>query len=393
MILRGNFRGFTKARANGVRPVRSALLLTVVFALAGCRGVGYYAQAVRGHFQIIHRAKPIEGVLADPNTPEPLKKKLRLVLDLRAFAERELRLPANGHYLRYADIGRRFAVWNVYAAPEFSLKAKTWWYPVVGSLEYQGHFTEDRARRYAAMLEQKGYDAFVGGVQAYSTLGWFRDPVLNTFIHDSETDLADLLFHELAHQRLFVASDTDFNEAFATAVADEGVRRWLTGKGDHAALKEYEEDLRRKEQFVALISKTRDELAALYASLPAVRTVAPAKGAERLATRMDRESRSANAEGLRTAKRRIVDGLRRDYQGLKAEWGGYEGYDGWFRLPINNAQVNDVDTYYTLVPAFQALLKQCDGDLSRFYKEVSDLAKAGKEERHARMRRLLFADR
>lgn len=391
MMFRRIFRGFPKAWANGVRPARSVLLLTVVFALAGCRGVGYYAQAVRGHFQIIHRAKPIERVLADPKTPELLKEKLRLVLDLRAFAESDLKLPANGHYLRYADIGRRLAVWNVYAAPEFSMEAKTWWYPVVGSLEYQGHFKEDQARRYAAKLEQRGYDAFVGGVQAYSTLGWFRDPVLNTFIHDSETDLADLLFHELAHQRLFVASDTDFNEAFATAVAEEGVGRWLAAKGNHAALKDYELDLRRKDQFVAAVSKARVELETLYTSIPMIRPVVPAKGAERLATRIDRERRSVNADALRTTKQRIIDGLRRDYERLKPEWSGYDGYDRWFQLPINNAQLNDVDTYCKLVPAFQTLLKQCEGDLKQFYEEVNDLAKAGKEERHRRLRRLLSA--
>jgi predicted aminopeptidase len=391
MIFREILCAFTKARANAKSQARSALLLAVVFSLTGCGGIGFYAQAIRGHFQIIHRAKPIEGVLADPKTPDPLKERLRLVLELRAFAERELKLPANGHYLRYADIGRRFAVWNVYAAPEFSLEAKTWWYPIVGSLEYRGHFTEAAARRYAAKLEQGRFDAFVGGVQAYSTLGWFRDPVLNTFINDSDTDLADLLFHELAHQRLFVASDTDFNEAFATAVAEEGVRRWLLAQGNIAALEDYELDLRRKDQFVAVVSKARVELETLYRNVPLVRRVVPAKGAEQLATRIDRESRFANVDLIRTAKRGIIDGLRRNYERLKTEWGGYDGYEGWFQLPINNAQLNDVDIYYTLVPAFQTLLKRCDGDLSRFYEKVSDLAKTGKDERHLRLQRLLFA--
>jgi predicted aminopeptidase len=392
MIVRQVFRGSPKAWAKGKRAARTVLPLTAVFALAGCHAVGYYAQAVRGHIQILHRAKPIERILADPKTPEPLKEKLRLVLDLRAFAENDLKLPANNHYLRYADIGRRFVVWNVYAAPEFSLKAKTWWYPVVGSLEYQGHFAEHQARRYAAELGQKGYDAFVGGVQAYSTLGWFRDPVLNTFIHDSETDLAELLFHELAHQRLFVASDTDFNEAFATAVAEEGVRRWLAAQGDPAALKEYELDLSRKDQFVAAVSKARVELETLYRSIPMIRPIVAAKGAERLATRIDRGSRSVNTGALRTRKQKIIEGLRRDYEGLKGGWGGYDGYDSWFQLPINNAQLNDVDTYYKLVPAFQTLLKQCEADLKQFYEQVNDLAKAGKEERHRRLLRLLPAN-
>src|SRR6267142_5919651 len=179
-------------------------LLSLLPALTGCQTVGYYAQAISGQCQVWNRARSIEALLEDPVVTEPLKQRLRLVLEVRAFAEKELHLPANGHYLRYADRGRRFAVWNVHAAPEFSLTPKSWWYPVVGRLNYRGYFSEDRARRYAARLAKQGFDVYIGEVAAYSTLGWFRDPVLNTFIHQNETDLVELLFHELAHQRLFV---------------------------------------------------------------------------------------------------------------------------------------------------------------------------------------------
>ena len=288
-----------RSRSGTFRPgVRCYVCLAagLLLVLTGCHSLGYYSQAIRGHFQIVNRTRPIEDVLADPNAPAALKEKLQLVLKLRKFAEKELTLPANGHYLRYRDIGRRFAVWNVYAAPEFSLEAKTWWYPVVGGLKYQGYFAEDKAQRYAAKLEKKGYDVYIGGVQAYSTLGWFRDPVLNTFIHDSEAELADLLFHELAHQRLFVAGDTDFNEAFATAVAQEGVRRWLTTTNSRSALVEYEEELRRKEQFVALVSTARAELESLYAKAPVIPVTGPKKGGQQLATGVGQIGRASCRE-------------------------------------------------------------------------------------------------
>lgn len=191
----------------------------------GCQTAGYVSQVIRGQHQIWKRQEPIDTLLASEETSPALKHQLALVLQLRRFAEHELKLPANGHYLRYADLQRRFVVWNVYAAPEFSLTPKSWWYPVVGSLDYRGYFSEEKARAHAAELRARGFDTYVGGVTAYSTLGWFRDPVLNTFIHEPEADLADLLFHELAHQRLFIPGDTEFNEAFATAVAEEGTRR------------------------------------------------------------------------------------------------------------------------------------------------------------------------
>ncbi len=365
------------------RAVRGAYIALVLLLplLAGCGSVGYYAQAIHGQCQILHRKKPIEDLLADPKTPPTLKERLRLVLRIRQFAEEELKLPANGQYRHYADLGRRFAVWSVYAAPEFSLEAKTWWYPMVGRLEYQGYFNEAKASRFAAKLERKGFDLHVGGVEAYSTLGWFHDPVLNTFLlYNDDTDLAELLFHELAHQRLFVGGDTDFDEAFATAVAEEGVERWLRARGDSAELARYREAAERRQQFLALVSGARSKLERLYKSIDS---------AQCDACRSDPSGSGACARAeWRREKAAVFDQLRLDYAETKSRWGGNKEYDGWFEQPLNNALLNTVDTYYALVPAFQRMLAGQGGDLGRFYKEAAALGKLKKSERHRRLREL-----
>ena len=340
----------------------------------GCQSVGYYAQAIRGQCQILHRQRPIDAVLSDTNAPESLKEKLRLVLDIRTFAEHELHLPANGHYRKYADLKRPFAVWNVYAAPEFSVEPKSWWYPAVGRLNYRGYFSEATAREYGDRLARNGFDVYVGGVAAYSTLGWFRDPVLNTFVDYSETDLAELLFHELAHQRLFVPGETEFNEAFATAVAEEGLRRWLQSRNDLAAEEKRRAEIRRVEQFVNLVAAARSQLEALFASAPTnVSCTSPSAG---------------ECERLRDGKRQIAQQLRADYAQLKAQWGGCIDYDRWFSQSLNNAQLNTIDTYYNLVPAFRALLKDCDGQLDKFFAEVENISKLKKDAREMRLNAL-----
>jgi len=346
-------------------------LLALAFALflTGCQTASYYTQAIRGQSQIWSRQRSIDSLLKDGQTPEPLKERLRFVLELRAFAEKELKLPANGHYLRYADLGRRFAVWNVYAAPEFSLTPKSWWYPVVGRLEYRGYFSERRARNYAAKLQERGFDVYVGGVAAYSTLGWFRDPVLNTFIHDDDADLAELLFHELAHQRLFVAGDTDFNEAFATAVAEEGLRRWMESRRDPEAAARHRAEIHRTAQFVKLVNEARVKLEAIYT--PELSPGAPP------------EQRSLIEIHKRREKQRIVDELRQGYAQLKAEWGGRKDYDAWFAQSLNNAQLNTVDTYYNLVPAFRDLLREHAGNLEAFYEAAAALGRLKPEERQS----------
>ncbi|HXG46340.1 MAG TPA: aminopeptidase [Methylomirabilota bacterium] len=342
---------------------------------SGCETARYYGQAIAGQWQILSLRQPIARLLADTNTPPDLRRQLQLVMRLRAFAQHELKLPVDGHYDRYADVRRPYVVWNVYAAPELSLAAKSWWYPFVGSLEYRGYFAEAPAHRHAERLRARGFDVFVAGIEAYSTLGWFEDPILNTFVFDEEHQLADLLFHELAHQRVFLRGDTDFNEAFATAVAEEGVRRWVAARADRAARRRHEEARQRHAQFVHLVLRARRELETLYGE------AAEARQAHASTTPPPPDIR-------RASKAAIIARLRQDYQALKAQWGGYTGYDTWFDSPINNAQINTVATYYDLVPGFHALLARCGGELEAFYREAERLRKLPEKERHQWLRAL-----
>ena len=349
-----------------------------MWSACGCQTVGYYGQAVRGQYELWSRQKPIESLLKSSATPVELKNRLSLILSLRDFAEKHLHLPANGHYLAYADLERRFVVWNVYAAPEFSLTPKSWWYPVVGSLDYRGYFSEQKARDYAHALEQQGFDIYVGGVTAYSTLGWFHDPVLNTFIHDAEADLAELLFHELAHQRVFIPGDTEFNEAFATAVAEEGARRWMESRNDAAALEDYRIRTRRTEQFVELVADARQKLSLLYTNHSDVAFGPPA-------------DKTIKDSLLRAQKQEMLQGLREGYEQLKKEWSGSKDYDEWFHRSLNNAQLNTVDTYYRLVPAFKRAFSSNGENWESFYGSIQSLKKLEKSERRAALEKLASA--
>ncbi len=353
-------------------------LSLVAVALMGCQSLGFYKQAVQGQYQIWHEQRSIPKLIADPQTPAALKEKLQLVMKLREFAASDLHLKIKGYYESYADLHRRFVVWNVNAAPEFSVEPKSWWYPVVGRLKYRGYFVEKMARSYGTNLAKKDYDVFVGGVEAYSTLGWFRDPVLNTFINNPESDLAETLFHELAHHKVFVGGDTDFNEAFATTVGEEGVRRWFQAKGDPTAYRDYLAELRRNEQFVELVRTTRAELKAVYGE---------EKSDEAKSLAADPPAKS-DAE-KREEKARVIARLREQYQRLKVQWGGYDGYDHWFSRPLNNAQLNTVETYYHLVPGFRRLLQDCGGDLDMFYETVKRLTKLSKDKRHQKLEELV----
>jgi predicted aminopeptidase len=221
-------------------------------------------------------------------------------------------------------------------------------------------------------LRKHGDDVYVGGVEAYSTLGWFKDPVLNTFIFDPDAELAEIIFHELGHQRVFARGDTDFNEAFATTVGQEGSRRWLTKKGDQEALAAYRAERQRTRDFVALISRTREKLEKLY-------------GDERTPEgklKAGKKTPITDVEELRRRKREIFAELQKDYVALKQSWGGNAEYDQWFAAAINNAQLNSVATYYDLVPGFERLLALNGGDLEKFYNEAERLSKMPKKERH-----------
>jgi predicted aminopeptidase len=352
-----------------------SLVLLLTFTWVGCENLRYYKQAVNGQYQILTSKRSIDNVIADKTTPGKLREKLQFVTNVRSFAEHQLNLPARGQYSQYADVHRRFVVWNVYAADEFSLEPKWWKFPIVGKASYRGYFSEQEARAYGERLKKQGYDVYVSGIEAYSTVGWFRDPVLNTFINNTEVDLAETLFHELAHQTAFAKGDTDFNEAFATAVAEEGLRRWMSSPSSTNSYAEYQADLKRKEQFLRLVMDARTQLEQLYEQ--------PVAGKVQLAS-LSSVSTTETLEDKRQRKQQIIANLRAEHRKLRdTEWAGNPEYDNWFNKPINNAKLNTVATYYELVPAFNKLLGKCDGDLPRFYSEVRRIAKLPKEERRA----------
>ncbi|HEX9184711.1 MAG TPA: aminopeptidase [Burkholderiales bacterium] len=323
-------------------PALSALLL------AGCETVAYYGQAAGGQLALMGRARPLEAVRADPATGEALKARLALAAEMRDFASRELALPEGGAYRSYADLGRPYALWNVVAAPEFSLAPLVSCFPVAGCVSYRGYYDREAAERHAHGLRAAGHDVVVYGVPAYSTLGWFDDPLLSTFIGYAEVDLARLMFHELAHQQLYVKDDTAFNESFAVAVEREGLRRWLTAKGRAAELKQVREREARVRELHAQIGAARERLAALYRS-------------------------GLASEALREKKRAEMDGLRP----LLAQFPGFAG-----QAP-NNAVLASLATYADLVPAFERLLADAGGDLPAFYARVSALAALPLQERKA----------
>lgn len=350
----------------------SGLLWLLVGAGAGCESTGYYRQAVAGQVKILTGARSVKSLLADPGTPPELQSKLRLLLELRAFAAGELGLPTDGHYLSYTDLKRPHAVWTVQAAPEFSLQPKSWWYPVVGSATYRGYFSEAAARSYAARLAREQFDVVVDEVDAYSTLGWFQDPALNTFLKYPERDLARTIFHELGHQRLYIAGDTDFNEAFAVTVEKEGLRRWLLARGNTADFEKYQTGQSRKKQFIDLVIAARRQLAEVYGEAGGDTSATP---------KPDGEKRRQKAD--------VLEKLRQDHAKLKEQWGGRSPYDDWFEEPLNNARLNTVATYFDLVPAFEQLLARNNGDLPRFYEAVRRLKRLSREQRHLELRAVM----
>jgi len=335
--------------------------------LAGCAGLTdgpvYYYQSARGHLDVMWRARPLDEVLADPATDPGLRMRLERAREIRAFASRELALPDNGSYTRYSALGRPFVLWNVFATPELSLKLQQWCFPVAGCVSYRGYYDRADADRYAARLRGQGLEVHVGGVPAYSTLGWFDDPLLSTFLHYPEGELARLVFHELAHQLLYVPGDTPFNESFATAVEEAGVERWLAARTDPALERAYREHSERRRAFVALLRRHKDALQRVYAQ--------PMSDADK-----------------RVGKAAVFDALRADYRALKSAWGGFAGYDRFFEAGLTNAQLAAVGAYNDLLPAFRALLASEGGDLPRFYAAVRELAALPRSERDARLRLL-----
>ena len=340
--------------------------LLLVLTLSGCASLDYYLQAVDGQFQIWQRQRSIDALLAQHDLPAPLRAKLELVVRARRFAAAHLALPDHGSYRHYADVGRDYVVWNVFAAPELALTPYPSCYPLLGCLDYRGFFSQARARLHAATLDARGYDTFVGGVAAYSTLGWLNDPLLNTVLRWDERRVVDTIFHELAHQQLYLAGDTTFNESFAMTVAQAGMALWLGEKP--TAHQRYLVEQAREATFIALVQEYRKRLAIAYA--------APQPDAQK-----------------RMEKARLYDELRARYAELKAAWGGDSAYDAWMNTDLNNAKLASLAAYHDDVAAFAGVLARCEHDFRRFYRVIERLAGLAGPARRACLAQLGRAER
>lgn len=355
----------TLARLRMVKRISKRRLLVAglfLAVVAGFQQLAYYGQAAHGQISIIAAMRPIDAYLADPLVDGALKQKLLKVKQIRDFAISELGLPDNGSYTQYADIGREYVVWNVIATPELSMQPVQWCYPVAGCASYRGYYDRNSALSYAQRLQAAGYDVHVAGVPAYSTLGWFSDPVLSTFIHYSEPQLARLIFHELAHQVLFAEGDSQFNESFAMAVEEVGVERWIEQHGDESMRQRHLKNESRKKDFLALLGKYQEQLQNVYAS-------------------------DASDDEKRARKAEILLALRDEFQHIRVRWNGYAGYDGWFAQQLSNAHLASIATYHNFVPGFKALLAK-QTKLPAFYETVKSLAALPVALRHEQLTQL-----
>ena len=331
-----------------------------VTLLASCSTLNYYSQAAQGQLELLADARPIDDWLADPATNTSLRHRLETARQIRRFAVQQMGLPDNGSYTNYASLKRKYVLWNVVATPELSLKPLQWCFPVAGCVNYRGYYSKADADAYARELRAQGRDVEVGGVSAYSTLGWFSDPLISTFIHYPDAELARLIFHELAHQVTYVQGDSRFNESFASAVEEAGVELWLERFGNPAMKESYARYTVRRKDFLALLLKYRRELERTYASF-------------------------ISDEDKRIGKARLFLALKDEYQVIKANWGGYAGYDRFFAEPLSNAHLASIATYNDYVPAFRAMLRG-EKNFADFYRKVGGLAKLDKAERQRVMK-------
>lgn len=351
---------------NDARPVKRYILYIVattiiIMLFQGCSTIDYYLQSADGHLELMSKRQPIEKLLKQPELDAGLKERLQLALRARQFASKSLFLPDNDSYRTYADLQRPYVLWNVVAVPEFSIQAKQWCFLFVGCISYRGYFNKQEAEQAAAQLAQQGYDVQIAGVRAYSTLGWFNDPLLNTMLYRSDAALVGIIFHELAHQKLYISDDTAFNEAFATAVENEGVRRWFTQLHDETATQEYLQEKRRRREFYQLLLSVRERAGQLY-------------------------KQDLDVAVMRQRKKALFATLQEEYKQWKRQRNDYNGYDAWMSRDLNNAHLALVATYQELTPAFASLLQNVDGDLKRFYQQVEQLGELPKPQRHGQLR-------
>ncbi|WP_116895275.1 aminopeptidase [Pseudomonas syringae] len=341
---------------------RHLLALTVVTLLAGCSSVSYYGQLAQGQWQLLQAREPVEKIVADPTRDAGLREHLARAQLARTFASEHLHLPDNKSYRLYADLGRPYVVWNVFATDEFSLEPVTHCFPIAGCVAYRGYYSPGGARGEAALQRQAGKDVYLSGVEAYSTLGWFNDPILSSMMGWGDERLATLIFHELAHQRFYVKDDTEFNESYASFVEQEGTRQWRAARG---LPPESVSQSARRDQFTRLVLDTRERLKALY-------------------------RQPLSAKVMRARKAEAFERMRRDYRALRDEqWAGDKRFDAWINSPMNNAKLLPFGLYDQWVPAFEALFRQVNGDWQAFYHAVEKLGAMPVEARKAALRALM----
>ena len=332
--------------------IKILLGLAMCTMLSSCAQIGYYYQAVKGQAQLLNKRQPVDKILADPTTPHSLKQQLHKAEEIRVFGIQKLELEGQKNFTQYADLGRKHVVWNVVAAPEFSITPKTWCFPIAGCVAYKGFFNHEMALREEESLRDQGYDVLVYGVSAYSTLGWFNDPLLNTFIYYPDNELAALIFHELSHQVLYIKDDSEFNEAFATAVEYAMLDRWLEFQGHSDQIEMIRAARHKHNQITELILDFRQQLKVAYAG-----------------DNSDQE------------KSRLFEALKQQYEEIQSRGEGTRYYDWWFSQPLNNAYLLTVSTYFRLVPAFSRMIDEQHGDLPDFFEAARTLSKQDKRDR------------
>lgn len=335
--------------------------------LTACVEFDYYLHSITGHLQVVRKQQTISSLLTETTTPAALQEQLKQIVEIRDFASQQLLLPKNGSYHNYADLDRPYVVWNVVATPEFSLQPLQWNFPFVGMVSYRGYFDLNKAKKFAGSLDEDHFDSIIVGVPAYSTLSWFDDPVLSTFSDWPTPAIAELIFHELAHQKLYIPDDTSFNESFATSVALIGIDLWLQNKNDPELSRNYQIQTKRQQQFNDLLRSTRAELQTLYRS-----AIPP--------------------QQMRNEKQLAFANLQENYQQLRNSWQGDDRYDGWFSQ-LNNARFASTDSYQRWVPAFQQAMKQEGNDLERFYRRCQAIANLPETTRHALLDKLAADNR
>lgn len=335
---------------------RILFVVSVLLCQSACSTIGYYHQSISGHFKLISKREPIADIVKDPQRDEKLVEQLNLAQKLRDFASSRLSLPENDSYRSYVQLEAPYVTWNVFAAPQFSTTLNQWCFLVIGCVPYRGYFDKQEAESYAEQIAQLGQDVYVAGVPAYSTLGWFDDPLLSSMIDRGELTTAAYIFHELAHQQFYVNGDGAFNEAFATAVEEIGVILWLESQQRTDEVTNYENFLLQKNIFFDFVKVSRNEFDELF-------------------------DQDFDIDKMQAEKEILIAEMRRKFSNLSENNEHIIRYSRWMSGPLNNAQLGAISLYRELVPAFRKLFSVCAQDFGMFYSQVERIAKLPQDDR------------